>query len=424
MRRSLAGLVVALLALAAVGARPAHARPTGAALPGLEAFDEAMAALLRKWDVPGAGLAVARKDKLILVRGYGLASKERSEPVTPTSLFRLASLSKTVTAVAVLQLVQEHRLGLDDKVLPLLGETGPRSDRITDPRVRDITVRHLLQHAGGFDRARSGDAVFPPGAVDAARRQGGALPPDCATVLRDALERRLDFAPGERFAYSNLGYCILGRIVERVTGTRYETHVRERVLEPAGAGRMRIGRTREAAEDEVSYYDHRGARLAKAVPGVATHLVARPYGTFAMETMDAFGGWIGAPADYLRFILAIDGRRGPARLDAAMLAEMTKPSGLAIKPGGDEEPQGEGAWYGLGIRVRDLPNGMNLWHGGSLPGTNAHAMRTADGVVWVVAVNGRPENRARFRADLVNALWAAKAWVKRWPDGDVFPSPR
>jgi N-acyl-D-amino-acid deacylase len=110
-------------------------------------------------------------------------------------MFRLASLSKTVTAVAVLQLVQEGRLGLDDKVLPILGDLGPRPGRITDARVRDITVRHLLQHSGGWSRARSGDVVFMPGAADAAKRQRGPLPPDCPTVLRDTLERRLDFTP-------------------------------------------------------------------------------------------------------------------------------------------------------------------------------------------------------------------------------------
>ena len=197
--RRFAFVAVLLVGLASFEAR---AEPTGSALPGLAAYDELMTALIKKWDVPGAGLAVAHKDKLVLVRGYGLANKERAVVVEPTSLFRLASLSKTITAVAVLQLVQDGRVKLDDKVLPILGDAGPRSDRITDARVHDITVRHLLQHSGGFDRDRSGDVVFLPGAADAAHRQGGPLPPDCPTILRDTLERKLDFAPGERFARS------------------------------------------------------------------------------------------------------------------------------------------------------------------------------------------------------------------------------
>ena len=385
----------------------------GSALPGLEAYDEFMLTLLKKWDVPGGGLALSYNDRLLLVRGYGLANKERSVGVEPTSLFRLASLSKTITAVAVLQLVQDGRLKLEDKVLPILGDIGPRAGRITDSRVHDITVRHLLRHAGGFDRDRSGDAVFLPNAAAAARRQGGSLPPDCPTILRDTLERKLDFAPGERIAYSNVGYCILGRVVERVMSTPYETYVREHVLTPAGAARLRVGRTREPAEGEVTYYDHRGAKEAKTMPGLGLTLAPRPYGSFAVETMDAYGGWIGAPVDYLRFMLAIDGRRGPALLNAAILAEMN--GGTDLQVAGD-------AFYGLGVRVRPVASGANLFHSGSLPGTSTIAVRTADGYTWVATFNSRPQDRYGFRAELDRGLWTAKGKVKTWPDGNLFDS--
>jgi len=409
---------VAAVLLVLLGALEARAEPSGSALPGLEVYDELMAALLKKWDVPGAGLAVAHKDKLILVRGYGFANKERSVAVGPASLFRVASLSKTITAVAVLQLVQGGRLELDDKVLPILGDAGPRPDRITDSRVRDITVRHLLQHSGGFDRDRSGDVAFLPRAADAAQRQGGPLPPDCPTILRDTLERTLDFAPGERFAYSNIGYCILGRVVERVTGSPYEAHVREHVLAPAGVTRMQVGRTLQPAEGEVTYYDYRGAKEVKAMPGLGLRVAPQPYGAFALETMDSYGGWIAAPIDYLRFILAIDGRRGAALLNATSLAEMNAP---ALKEAtGGEEWNGNGVYYGLGIRVRPVRNGANLFHTGSIPGTSTLAIRTADGFAWVVMFNGRPQDKNGFRADVDRGLWAAKGKVKRWPSGDLF----
>jgi CubicO group peptidase (beta-lactamase class C family) len=412
-------ILVAVL-LTTIAALEAIAAPTGSALPGLEPYDKFMVALIRKWDVAGAGLAVAHQDRLLLVRGYGLANKEKPTPVEPTSLFRLASLSKTVTAVAVLQLVQDGRLGLDDPVLPILGEVGPRSDRITDSRVRDITVRHLLRHSGGFNRARSGDAMFLPRAADAAKRQSGPLPPDCPTILRDTLERKLDFTPGEQFAYSNVGYCILGRVVERVTGRTYEAYVRERVLGPAGAIRMKLGRTLEAAEAEVTYYDYREAKEAKAMPGFGLTLSARPYGTFAVERMDSYGGWIGSPVDYLRFILAIDGRRGAGLLDGATVAAMNARSQLRSAMAGDDEGNAEGEAYGLGIHVRQVGNGFNLWHAGSLPGTSTLAVRTADGFAWVVALNGRPADRTAFRRELDRGLWTAKRTVKTWPDGDLF----
>jgi N-acyl-D-amino-acid deacylase len=406
------------LALLALGAGEARAEATGPALPGLEAYDELMTALLKKWEVPGAGLVVARRDKLLLARGYGLASKERKIPVEPTSLFRLASLSKTITAVAVLQLVQAGRLKLDDQVLPILGDIGPRPDRITDARVHAITVRHLLQHSGGFDRERSGDLVFMPYAADAARRQGGPLPPDCPTVLRDALEHTLDFAPGERFAYSNVGYCILGRVVERVTGSAYEHYVREHVLAPAGAARLRVGRTLHPAEGEVTYYDYRGAKEVKAMPGFGPTVAPQPYGAFALETMDSYGGWIGAPIDYLRFILAIDGRRGGPLLNAATLVQMNARE-LKESPDGDESA-GHGVYYGLGIRIRPVRSGVNLFHTGSIPGTSTLAVRTADGFAWVVTFNSRPQDKNGFRGEVDRGLWAAKGKVKHWPGGDLF----
>ena len=414
---------LALLAalLVAVGATAdARAEPTGSALPGLGSYDDMIAALLKKWDVPGAGLAVARHGKLVLVRGYGLANKERAVRVEPTSLFRLASLSKTVTAVAVLQLVEDGRLNLDDRVLPILGDTGPRADRIIDPRVRDITVRHLLQHSGGFDRTRSGDVVFLPGAADAAQRQAAPLPPDCPTIMRDTLERKLDFAPGERYAYSNVGYCILGRVIERVVGTTYETYVHRHVLGPLGAGRMRIGRTLQPADGEVAYYDFPGAKEVKAMPGLGPRLAPQPYGAFAVETMDSYGGWIGAPVDYLRFILAIDGERGAALLSAATIAEMNARSGLKAATGDEDTSRDRAVYYGLGINVRPLRSGANLFHFGSLPGTSTIAVRSADGFAWVATFNSRPQDRNGFRRELDHGLWVAKDKVKSWPDGDLF----
>ena len=261
-----------LVVLTCVAAFPGHAEPAGRSLPGLEPFDTTMEALLRDWEIPGGALAVAKDGRLLLARGYGLADRARNEAVQPTSKFRLGSLSKTITAVAVLKLVEDGQLKLDDKVLPLLGERGPRPNAIRDVRVHDITVRHLLQHSAGFDRAQSGDVVFAPHAVDATRRQGAPMPPSCETVMRDTLERNLDFAPGQRHAYSNVGYCILGRVIERASGVGYEAFVRERVLVPASAARLTLGRTLETAADEVTYYDFPNAPLQPFMPGLGRRI--------------------------------------------------------------------------------------------------------------------------------------------------------
>ncbi|HEX5128014.1 MAG TPA: serine hydrolase domain-containing protein [Rhodocyclaceae bacterium] len=129
----------------------AFAQITGRALPGLESFDQTMSALLEKWNVPGASLAVAKNGRLVLAHAYGMADRDAGRLVQAGDPFRIGSISKTITAVAVLKLVEDGRLSLDDKVLPLLGDLAPPAKDIADPRVRDITVRELLQHTGGFD---------------------------------------------------------------------------------------------------------------------------------------------------------------------------------------------------------------------------------------------------------------------------------
>ena len=395
---------------------PAYAEPTGKALAGLEPFDAAMEELLRDWEIPGGALAVAKDGRLLLTRGYGLADRARNEPVQPTSKFRLGSISKTITAIAVLKLVEDGQLKLDDKVLPLLGERGPRPNAIRDARVHDITVRHLLQHSGGFDRDKSGDPAFAPRAVEAAKRQAGAMPPTCETVLRDVLESKLDFAPGSRHSYSNIGYCILGRIIERASGMRYEAFVGERILTPAGAMRLELGRTMEAAPGEVTHYDFPGAPLLPFMPGIGptTIKVNAPYGAYSIEAIDSYGAWIGAPHDFLQFMLAIDGQRGRALLNERSLNEMRARPTYPDAKGGP-------AFYGLGIQARPVTGGLNWWHTGSQPGAKALALRTAVGYSWVVTFNMRPHDTSAFNTAVDRALWAASRKVRSWPDGDLFP---
>lgn len=393
---------------------PASGQQTGAALPGLEPFDTEMTGLIQRWSLPGGSLTVAMHGRIVLSRGFGLADLEKRQPVQPTTLFRLGSLAKPLTAMAVLKLVEGGRLRLDEVVLPILGELGPRPGAIIDPRVAQITIRQLLHHTAGFDRGVAGDAVFMPRAGEAAARQKAGLPPSCETLLRDNLERRLEFDPGTRYAYSNLGYCILGRVIERRSGMAYEDFVRQHILAPAGAAGMRLAQTFTAADGEASYYDYPGAPLVDAVPGLgSSSKVTAPYGGYAMEKMDSFGGWIGSSLDYLRFMVAIDGQRGAALLTPASLREVyTPPPGLEIK-----QP-----YYGLGFLVRRVSGGINWWHAGSHAGTKTLAVRTAAGHAWVATFNMRPRDRNGFAGDLDTSLWRAARAVTVWPDGDLFPN--
>ena len=214
---------------------------TGKSDPRLASYDRRMREFLEKHRVPGASVAVTVDGRLVHARGYGYADIAKQEPVQPTSLFRIASISKPITAVAVLQLVEQGKLKLEDKVFDVLESQSEieKAGSDFDPRLKEITIRHLLEHRGGWDRDKSFDAMFQ--SVRFARDLGTPPPAGPAEVIRAMFRQKLDFAPGERYAYSNFDYCLLGRVIEKLTGKAYEAYVKEHVLAPLGITSMRIG---------------------------------------------------------------------------------------------------------------------------------------------------------------------------------------
>lgn len=214
---------------------------TGPALPGLAAVDTAMLSLLAKHASPGGQLAVAYRGRLVLSRGYGFADRDTQSPATPASLSRIASLSKLITAVALLTLVDEGKLDLDAPAFALLPHLTAARSRTPDPRLALITVRHLLHHTAGWDRDKSGDPMFKPAVIAAAT--GSPAPATTDAIIRFMLGEPLDFAPGTRYAYSNFGYAVLGRIIEKLSGHSYAETVRTRLFAPLGVVRPFLGRT-------------------------------------------------------------------------------------------------------------------------------------------------------------------------------------
>jgi N-acyl-D-amino-acid deacylase len=228
----------------------------------------------------------------------------------------------------------------------------------------------------------------------------------------------LDFDPGSRHVYSNFGYAILGRVIERLSGMPYEDFVRERVLQPAGAHRTRQGRTRmsEALPDEVTYYLPREPGLgltAPLVPSVFPGEGAVPvtYGGFYLEAMDSHGGWVSSTVDLLRFLTAVDGRANrPDILSAELVKEMTS-NGFVLCGGACS--------YAGGWLVRPTQGDATWSHGGSLPGTTAILVRSYHNFSWAALFNGR-SNTGNLDGELDAALWNALAQVTSFPTQDLF----
>jgi N-acyl-D-amino-acid deacylase len=415
-------VLLSIIAAAATGTANPMPAPTqqlpvtGPNVPGVAAYDNAILPLLKKLNIPGAGIAVAKNGKLVLARGYGYADVENKIPVQPDSMFRIASLSKPITSAAILHLAEQHRINLDAKFLDILTDYSLPAG--ADARLRTITVRNLLEHSGGWDRDVSGDPMFMPDKIASALNV--PAPATCRNIIQYMLGRPLDFAPGSKYAYSNFGYCILGRVIEKLTGEPYEIYVRDNVLSPMGVHAMRLGSSlaEERAPGEVKYYDFPGAPLADSVfPGGGK--VPMPYGGFYFEAMDAHGEWIASAVDLTRFMTALDGERGPGFLSSTSLIDMT------ARP---EIPQWStsGFWYGLGLTVRPQEIDANWWHTGALRGGTTLLVRTYKGYVWAVLLNSRPENPGTFDVEVDQAMWKGLGKDLQGSATDLydqFPSP-
>ena len=393
---------------------------TGVPHDGLKPFDDLMASFLQQHRVPGAALAVTRGSKLVYARGFGFADLETKGPVQPDSLFRIASISKPVTAVAVMQLIEQSKFKLDDRVFEVLPakEWLPKKH---DERLRILTIRHLLQHTGGWDRDKSFDPIGRPREV--ARFVKKTLPATASDVARYTLTLPLDFDPGARYAYSNVGYLLLGRLIEQASGFPYERHVKEKVLAPAGVTRMQLGHAwrDDLAEGEVRYYDSKkrsgpavnGSKLGEQVPFV--------YGAENVEAYEAHGGWIASVIDLVRFASALDDPASSKLLKPESMAAMwSRPAGL---PGHEADGKPKDAFYGCGWSVRPVGNEgrANVWHTGLIAGTSTLLVRRHDGLNWAVLFNTDRNADDKVLSGLIDPLihQAADA-VKDWPNRDLF----
>jgi CubicO group peptidase (beta-lactamase class C family) len=382
---------------------------TGPTDPKFAPFDTLMTDFLGKNPkVPGAAVAVARHGRIVYSRGFGYA--DGMTKVEPDSKFRIASISKPITAVAILRLVEQKKLKLDDLVFDVLELTEPKKG--FDPRWRAITIRHLLQHTGGWDRDKSFDAMFINDKV--CKRFDIPSPAMQNDILRYMLEQKLDFDPGSRFAYSNLGYSILGRVIEKLTGGPYEDFVRREVLLPVGAQVTRLGHTpyEDRLLDEVHYESGR-AKTGSILAANFGEKVDWPYGGWCLELMDSHGGWVSTAPDLVRFASAFDDPAKCKLLTAASIEAMFAcPEG---PPGHDKDGKPKASFYGCGWNVRPAEPRPGIGHTGLLAGTSTALERRSDGVAWAILFNGWGLGE-RPPASLIHPLMQqAIGAVKTWP---------
>lgn len=331
-------------------------------------IDETIKQFMQRYNIPGLSIAIAKQEEILFAKGYGFADTSKKVPVNIAHQFRIASLSKPITAVAIMKLMEEGELKLDDKIFGkggILDSRFPTKNKL----LHQITIRHLLEHTAGKNWTNDGgDPMFQDYKLSQ------------ANLIRKTLkENPITTAPGKHYAYSNFGYCLLGRVIEELSGISYESYVRKTLFKEIGTNSFSIANKKTSnSAFQVRYI---------------SDTEESPY-SFAVKRMDSHGGWIANAIDLVKFIMSVDGR-GKDILSQEGIKIMTTPSKHNKN-------------YALGWNVNQY---NNWWHMGSLPGTASIMVRTENGYSWAVLLNKRSEDSI-FMGELDKLTWNLIGGIK------------
>ena len=397
---------------------------TGIPVPEMTQADNLVTNFMTSYGIPAASVAMAKNGKIVYQRSFGKSDIAGTVTTQPYNLFRIASLSKQITAIAIMKLMQDGQLSLTDKVF---GPGGILQNHpvfsvanITDTRIYNITVQQLLEHSAGWNRdvncnpnpttpypyyfAGCDPIAFP---LRVTLLTGTANPVTKNAFIKFMIEKGLDFVPGTAYAYSNMGYLVLGRVIEKITGMSYEDYVKTSILAPLGIFDMHIGKNllSEKQEREVEYVGNGYTNISCYGTGQS---VPWEYGGFSINAMDAHGGWIASARDMLKLLVAVDGfTTKPDILNATTINSMVTPSA-------------NNQYYAKGWSVNAY---NNWWHTGAVDGTATEQVRTAGGYTWIILLNKRNITYSNFWSDMDNLGWNIISATSTWPTHDLMLSP-
>lgn len=372
--------------------------------PQAAALDSYIERFMRRWEIKGGSLAVMKDGRLIYSKGYGWADEEKGIPMSPGHIMRIASLSKLITATAIMQLCERRVLSLEDRVF---GDGGildcPQFSRIRDKRARSITVEHLLRHEAGFTMHR-GDPMFTTRSIII--REGLDTVPDMDRIIEYSLGDRLGYTPGTGFRYSNLGYLILTKIVEVCSGMDYEEYCQENILHPAGCYDMHLARNlyEDRYPNEVRYYETHEAEPVPAFDNSGDTLW-RSYGGSNIEGLLGAGAWVASPAEFVRFTASIDG--DPS------VPDVISPESVRMMTADPDHPYRPIGW----VRAGEHSDWSRT---GTLAGTSALVKRQSNGYIWMFATNTSSWKGSRFTRDIDRMYRTASSRIAEWPARDLY----
>ena len=373
-------------------------------IPDLLAMDKKVNAYLRKWQMKGASLAITRGDSLVYAKGYGWADEENGLEMSPRHILRMASVSKLITATGIMVLHERGELNIKDTVF---GPSGILNDSTITALIKDknyykITVEHLMRHQGGFRR----DPLFS--SRDVMNQLNLDHAPEAEDFYRVVLNRRLKFAPGSWQSYSNFGYLLLSKIIEKTTGMPYDEFIRTEVLAPAGCYDMHIAGTyyEDRRDNEVRYYTHEGDGKYIEEYNNSNVIVERCYGGNNIPMLSGAGAWCGSPAEIARFVASIDGR--------PEVPDIISKESVELMTGYYDRDT-----FSLGWNDTHPDKGWSRT--GTLSGTTALVKLFPDGECWVFISNTstwKGPRQANYTDELFKSL--RKSFSSKLPQRDMF----
>lgn len=377
---------------------------TGIDVPAMTVCDTQIQNFMNTFDIPGLTFAMAKEGELKYMRGFGNANIDGNKATQPYHMFRIGSISKPITSIAIMKMVENNLINLSDQVFGAGGILENhwyiQNSTITDTRVYDIKVQHLLEHSAGWDRSID---CFPNpaspyvvstvglgcdpiiGPLHVTESQGVSNPVQTEHFVKFLLEKNLNFTPGTDFAYSNVGFMVLSEIIEEVSGMDYESYVQQEVLNPIGIYDMHIAKDllEDKKEREGEYLGNGETTLDLYGSG---EYVPFEYGGFSLNATNGAGAWIATARDLVRLLVAVDGfSTKPDILLPETVNTMVTPSINNIN-------------YAKGWAVNSV---NNWWHSGAFPGSASMFLRSNSGYTWALILN------KRVVGGTANAFWTA-----------------
>ena len=358
-------------------------------------FDQAVVNFMEDRSIPGLSVALTYDDRLIYASGYGWADKNSSLLVTTSDRFRLASVSKSITAIAVMHLVQLGALNITDRVF---GDNSVLGYSYGTKTFSDwelgITVQDLLEHSSGFvNNDMCGDDCDPTYLQKYLQLDQW----DLVGALLD--QYTPSHPPGTFASYSNLAYFIAGRVIEVAGGVRpYEDYVKDEILRPMGVINMDLA-TDERQENEVVYYDPKDSN--------------GPY-SFNVNRRDSVGAWIATPVDLVKVLTSINGLLGRKDfLDEATIALMFEKSTI------NNSSFGQG-WDVVRYEGEQL---IDAWKNGGYSGTRSNVnINFLNKTTYAIVVNSVMPRDEKFNGaqDLKALMDNLTFGIEQWPEWDLF----